>query len=185
MALPTRQRPAAPDDVAKATPHLSRLGQLRQGKRALKRVRWPGEDLDLDLQVLSCGETQEAYAGALARFRSLEMSAEALPLLELFQEEVVVQLMWRACRDPEDAARAWFPSVDEMRSVTTVDERNAVWEAYCDHKEQIDPDARSLTAEDEAGILDAIKKKDASSLRGFGCSALANYMLFSASPPSN
>jgi len=105
------------DDVeAKA---LSLLATMRQGKRYHKSGTLPGDGAPFLWQVLTRGEKQDCLAAALRRFEELGIPAELRSYHDL-EDEVTVQVLCRAMRDPEDASRAFAASADLATGYKTV-----------------------------------------------------------------
>lgn len=160
---------------------MSRLAKMRIGRRQFKTVGWPGSsDLGCKLQVITCSETQECYAAAVARFKQLELPLNEYTA-EQFADEIVTQLLTRACRDAENPDRPFAIDADDLRDNTTVDERAAMMIRYRDFAREIDPDPTEMSAEDVRDILDAIKKKDKATLCIYGSPTLATFLLSMAS----
>jgi hypothetical protein len=133
------------------------------------------------LRVLSCSEVQECQAAAYVRFRELGIPVDVISLA-LFEDEVLVQILYRACRDPEDPDRlAFCADAADLRDHTTVDERAALFALYRDFCAEQDPDPGELTAELIQEIDEHIKKKDESRLRSYGSPVLVTYLLTTAS----
>lgn len=163
----------------------SRLAKLRRGKLEYKRARWPRSDDECLLRVLTCSEVQECQAHAFRRFKELDIPVVPATM-SLFEDECLTQVLFRGCRDPNDPERLTYAiDVDDMRDNTTVDERAAMYTVFRDLCEEQDPDPETVSPELLRQIEEAVKKKDAALLRGFGSSALVSFMLSTDSPPSS
>lgn len=170
----------------------SRLGKLRGGKRLFKDLRWPGEDdLPLKMRVLSCSELQECQSAAWHRFMTprdqggLGLDPTLITNMQIFNDEVVTQVLYLACRDPENTAASLAGSVDEMRDETSIDERAAMFNAYLDWQAEIDPAPEQLTPELNREIVELLKKKDRTALSALGGRTLVSFLLSMDSPPSS
>lgn len=164
---------------------LSRLGELRRGKTVFQDMVWPGLDLPFKLQVLTDSEQQECLADAHRRFERLNIPIGPMTIDD-FESEIVVQVLHRACRDPETPWDATFAaSADDLRENVNARQRQAVFDCYVDLQERHNPRAGAISAELHAEILEAVKKKDRSRLREFGSDSLASFLLTSAAPLSS
>jgi hypothetical protein len=168
-------------EAAKAARAQSLLAKIMRGSEP-RVVKWPGLDLDVKLRVLSCSEVQDCYAAAFARFADLKIPTDTVQTAGPFEEEIATQVLFHACLKPDDGARIAI-DVDDLRDNTTPAERSAMFELYAGFAESVDPIPTALTAEQRRAIADAVKKKDAASLKRFGSSALATFMTTSDAQP--
>ncbi len=164
---------------------LSRLGKLRLGTRAMKRITWPGLGTDCILRVLSREEVQECKADAHERFRKLNMPVDVTTYSD-FEEEVANQMLHRACRDVDHPDEQTFAvDADDLRAHTTVDEFAAVLALYRDFQAEHDPGPTEMTPELIREMADLVKKKDRSRLSAFGAPVLVNFLLSGDDPLSS
>ncbi len=71
-----------------------------------------------------------------------------------YTNEVAVQVLYRACRDPKDIDRPAFPSPAEMRKKLSTDEIGVLFNHYCTVQSEIGPIVAHMTSEErEAWIL--------------------------------
>lgn len=148
------RRPAGKDGSA----IMERLGR---GRDLRHRMTWPGGTMELELQVLTRGETASALAAALVACaaRGISESATSPRSIEARVDEELTQILAIAIREPETHERV-FKSADELAAVATDDELVTLFGAYSDHRHAVDPDPEEMPAEDFAALEDAIKKKD-------------------------
>jgi hypothetical protein len=164
----------------------TRLEACRKGRIVLHRRTWPGTNLALQLRVLLGDEVQAALAAAYLHFRDvLKVPPDSLQTVQPFEDEVALQLLHRACRDPENAAATFAISDADLRDNTTVDERVLMVREYEAIAAVANPSPDSLSPEEFAAIVDAVKKKDRAGLLGHGVAALATYLLTGDSQPSS
>jgi hypothetical protein len=104
--------------------------------------------------------------------------------IQLFNDEVVTQILYLACRDFDNVNSSLAGSVDELRDETSIDERAAMFGHYLDHQSEIDPTGEQLSEEMKHEIVELLKKKDRVALSALGGRALAIWLLSSDSPPS-
>ena len=154
----------------------TRLALMRRGKREVRDATWPGTHLPVKLVVLSCSEVQECHAEAIARFERLRIPLDVYSV-QLFQDELLTQVLFRGCRDPEDIDQPFAESADDLRDNTTVDERAAVYDVYRDFQASVDPAPGEMDQELLETILDLVKKKDGARLKAIGLSGLVSFLL--------
>lgn len=180
--------PAAPRMTAREARGLSRLAQLRKSD-PMTEAYWPrpGENIPMKIRSLSDTEVVECHARALAYFQEKAIDLERFGQLvvDAFEDEVTTQILYLACRDPEDTRNSIAEDVADLRDNTTPDERFFVVQLYRSHRASVDPTLRQLTEEQMGEIVDAIKKRDVRRLSGFASSVLANYMLTLANQPAS
>ncbi|MFH0901896.1 MAG: hypothetical protein V2A73_14800 [Pseudomonadota bacterium] len=136
------------------------------------------------IRVLNCEEIQECLACAYERFRQLKLPPESPVVTATFEDEVMLQLLARACRDCDRPDEMPFAvDADDMRRNTTVDERAIVFSFYRDFQTEVDPTPGELSSELMQAITSAVKKKDRAALLVIGSCALASYLLTGAHQP--
>ncbi|MFA9269829.1 MAG: hypothetical protein ACEQSX_03610 [Baekduiaceae bacterium] len=164
---------------------VSRLEALRVGKRHYDDRVWPGLDAPMKIRVLTCSEIQECHAHAVVRFADLNLPIDALTTVGLFEDECLSQILFRACRDPEDPEQPLARDAADLRDNTTIDQRAQVYAWYRDLQTMVDPDPNELTVEDTKAIIEAQKKRDENLLVGFGSRKLASFIASTAPQPES
>lgn len=170
---------------------MTRLGDLAKGRREYLQIAWPAnaqlgrpESIPCKLQALNDEEFQEAIAAAHERFRTLKIPADGMNADD-FEGEVSVQVLARACRDNDNPEKTTFAlDADDLRRNASPWERGEVSKLWATFQERRNP-LHELLPEEKERIVDAVKKKDATSLRGFGVDSLVSFMITSASPRSS
>lgn len=164
---------------------------MKRGKSEIRLATWPGlknqdgSAVPVALRVLSCSEVQECQADAFRRFQALALDPASPLNILLFEDEVLTQILARACRSverPHD--EAFSLDADDLRENTTVDERAAMFQIYRDFASEIDPAPEDLSPVELDEILSLVKKKDARTLLGLGARRLVSFMLSTAAQPS-
>lgn len=166
----------------------SRLAKMRRGKSELRVVVWPGisdaegQPVAVALRVLSCGEVQECHAEANRRFLDLRLPIDSVHTVSLFEDEVMLQLLVRACRNVERPHDEPF-AIDaaDMRENTTVDERAAMFSLYRDFASEVDPAPDKMSGAEFDEIIELVKKKAEGTLLGLGSRKLVSFLLTMAS----
>jgi len=164
---------------------LSRLAVYARASEKLVDKKWPGFDAPFKLRVLRGDEQQECYAAAYSRFKQIGLPPENLQCVVPYEEELMVQLLFRACRDADDPAKPFALDEDDLRANTTADQRGIVTRWYGDLRAQNSPDFAELSQGEYEAIKVAVKKKDRASLLGFGSFGLVTYLLTTAPQPES
>jgi hypothetical protein len=168
----------------------SRLDELSKGRREYLQTVWPAnpqlgrpEGIPVKLQVLNEEQFQDALSAAHERFREKKIPPDGMNADD-FEGELQLQLLARACRDNDKPETVCFAmDAADLRRNTTPWERAEVARDWALFQERRNP-MHALLPEERAQVLDAVKKKDATSLRGFGVDSLVSYLLTSDSPQS-
>lgn len=159
------------------------LAAWRRGITKYTDFTWPNSELKGKLRVMTRAETQECIAGAVKRFTELEMNAESMRFAPEFEEENLVQLLFRACRNADDPSLPFASSVEDLRENTTVREQEEVYDLICDSIEATEPNIHALSDDELQAVRDAIKKKASGELRAFGSRKLTAYLLTTECQP--
>lgn len=156
-----------------------RLGALRAPRKQYLERHWPGEpELRFKMAVLSCSDIASARAAAFAYLKvDLGLEPDSTLNLDLYQDEVVTQILFRACRDPENPSEPFASDAADLRDSSTADERTALWDEYNDWRSSIDPAPDEIPPEVLAEMEDAVKKKDRGALLAFGGRRLSGLLL--------
>lgn len=121
----------------------------------------PGTDIpvgELAMWPLSQEEHHAANAAAEAHVKTLIKDAakkdEAnFGYVSLFQNEIAVQQLWRACRDPKNLDRPAFPSPKMLRHKVTSDEVGVLYNHFLTTQSELGPIVSRLDeAEYEAWV---------------------------------
>lgn len=166
----------------------SPLALARRGKETPTLIKWPNTDLDVAIIVLTGDEVEACHLSAYKRFvedHGIKPEAVACTaLIDAHQEEVYLQLLHRACRDPKDLSKTFAMDADDLRANTTLDERRLVVGYYNAHCEIYNPEPSKLTDEEVDAVLSAAKKGERHRLLGFGPHVLATCLLTMAARQS-
>jgi hypothetical protein len=166
--------PAMTAGDARAASVLSRIAKRTEATRV---VRWPGRDQDVLMRPVGNTGKQDALSRAFQRFQALKLDLENRLFWDDFQDECINQILFAACRDPEDVDVPFAATADELRDATMPNERAELFAIYQDFEAEVDPDPRRLGADEVAEIIDLVKKKDETRLRAFGSCRLVSFLL--------
>ncbi len=136
------------------------VDRLGRGRALARRTTWPGGSLELELRVLTREEAGAAFAAAMAACakRGIDEKSTSPRAVEARTDEEVVQILVRALRDLD--GHPLFASADELASIATDDELAALYAAYSDHRQDIDPSPDTMPEADFQALEEAVKKKD-------------------------
>lgn len=167
---------------------LSRFTELSKGKREYLQAYWPAnpqlgrpDPIPMKLQVLTEDEVQTAVLEGKAYLAKRGLNIESQFNQDEVETEISVRVLAAACRDNDQPDKVSFSvDVDDLRRNTAPWERGEVVEAWKGWQERRNP-LRALTAEERAHIDEAVKKKDAATLRACDVDSLVSFMISSDS----
>ncbi len=126
------------------------------GRRAVRVYQVPGFGAEIGIRILADHEIDSARLAAqqhvASRCQKLRIDPEKAIASdpELLDREIERQIVWRACVDPESAAKPqpdpFFPSDQDVRELDGALVRD-LFNVYLDHQEYISP-RLSLSAEE-------------------------------------
>lgn len=141
--------------------------KLMEMPRPTKVMRFPRRGPDgsfipeeLALVVLTSAEQQKARAAA--EFYTLDLlrgnpdgvpfkqvvdvvGGRSLAYDEIYRNELAIETLVLACRDPKDAKQSAFPNSQLARAFLTTDEISCLFMAYIDHQQECGPIVSQMT----------------------------------------
>lgn len=141
------------------------FARLAQSKRPTKVIDFPRKNAEglpiaqVALVVLTSGEQQkcraaaEAYALDMLRgnpdgvpFRQVVdvVGGRSLGYEELYRNELAIETVCAAVREPTEKLSAFFPNSQLARLHTTTDEITVLFMAYCEHQSESGPIVSSM-----------------------------------------
>lgn len=159
----------------------SLLDRIRAGTKNHDIIVWPGSQTRVKIRILSRGEFQDAVFSATRYFESARV--EVLPhTLENFEEEKIVQLLYRAISDLEGNPVA--SDVDGFRMAITKAEVDELALAYSLLEEELSPSSDRMPKEEFERFLETLKKKPEETISSVRSIAFARRLLRSMASPS-
>lgn len=154
----------------------SKLARLKAGPLDLDRIPWPGREGEfVGIRTVRGSESRAAKHAALQSLPQVDKSITAESVLrEMYEEELVYQLLFYALVDPE-THDPFAASAQELRDLVDLEEAAALMEAYEAHCSAASPNLDEMTAEQLEEETDALGKASAPGT----CSSTT-----SAKPPS-
>src|SRR5271167_2649250 len=98
-----------------------------------------------EAQMMFCRATAEMTAKALL---NNETHVGDLGYEEIYRQEMVIEMMAIACRDPEDTNLPIFPTGKHMRDQLTTDEIGVICVSYNEHRRMCGPMISMMTEEE-------------------------------------
>lgn len=155
----------APVDQARLKSLAARMGR---GRELRKPVAWPGGEGTVALRVLSVAERDAADAAAIqavGRSYGDDDRVTVRDLADAIARARAAHYLALAIEEPDEPGVPVFSDPEELAAFATEDELTALFNEYADHKSDVDPELVEFNEEEIAIIDQAIKKKDATSLR--------------------
>lgn len=146
-------------------PKLSKLAQLKSGKRPLKVVKWPGTDTDVGIRVPTEAEWERARFDA---WKTLEAASprgidpDRARGGVLFTREATTRALFYALIDPASpTVQAPFcASIEDLKAHATAEDLAILFRELADFTNEMDPDLDTEEGRIAAQeLFDEIEKK--------------------------
>lgn len=113
---------------------------------------------EVAIQPLTQGESIESNAAADDYVKSLFKDPQKREEVNLgynhsFGNELAIQHLWRACRNPKDLKKPAFPSPKVMRMYLTEDELGVLYNHYLTVKSEVGPITATMSDEEYEAIV--------------------------------
>jgi len=132
------------------------ISRIRAGTTNHQVIIWPGTETRVKLRILSRGEFQDAVFSATRYFEAARV--EVLPhTAENFEEEKVIQLLYRSLSDLENNPVA--SDVDAFRMSINKSEVDELAASYAILEQDLSPSSERMPKEEYDRFLEALKKK--------------------------
>jgi len=135
---------------------MSLIEKLKLGTRNKKLIKWPGDDTEVLMRILSEHERMEAMFSAERLFKT-EKIEPTLTTADQFDTEKCVQILYRAIRDPATEEPIATSITEFRKSITREDMRMLISE-YTVFEQDCSPSPSNLSEEEFDKILRDIKK---------------------------
>lgn len=134
------------------------------GQRPMRTVDFPGErgkGVAVGIWNLLQYETQQARLDAVKWIQEVCKVPDSALLADasLADEETKNQLLFRALRDPQNPSAPFASTVNELRTLLTPDERDALYTQYLDFVDERSPLRKLKSAEEIDQIVTALGKE--------------------------
>lgn len=131
LKLSSQERPSKIVDFPRKGPDGEPLGRLR-------------------IRILTQEEQMAATVAAenFVREHLKEAKKDEIGYERLYTDAVIVEVLFRACRDEEDEKRAAFPSPKKLRQALTTEEIGALFRHYMTVQLELGPTVSSMSEEE-------------------------------------
>lgn len=160
------------------------------GSREHVDVTIPRTEIRGKMRLVTRTENAEARGAARKSLKANGVPIDAGQIsaptvIDEWNNEIAVQTLARAVRDPKDKRMPLAP-IEDWRDTLDDDQIAALYLEYKDLATRLDPiGATDLTPHELTVIEDAAKKKDVDSLMSFGSLKLALFMTTSVDRPAS
>lgn len=133
------------------------LQKLKSGTDNIKIIDWPGTDQKVALKILSQQELQDASFAAERLFKSQKVETNLMTAND-YEQEKVVQILYRALRDPERTSEPICGSVSTFRCNITSKELDILSGHYVAFETECSPSPDRLSSDEFDKLLSEVKK---------------------------
>lgn len=161
---------------------MSLLQKLKAGKKNVKIIKFPGEDVEVALQVLTGQEIQDAVFAAQNLFKKADMEV-ITSTFDAYEDERTTQILFRALRDPEDTKNSFATTVGELRAMLTNEEKNILVIQYMEFEKECSPNFSELPEAEFEELWEALKKNPDRPLNDLSLGMLTGLLHYLASRP--
>jgi hypothetical protein len=134
-------------------------------QRPIRVIVFPGErgkqhNLSVGIWCLSRHELAEAEREAAKYLQDICKVSDAQLAVgtSLAEEEIKVQLLFRALRDPKEPTRQFFKEIMHLRTRLYADEITALYSAYLEFVEERSPLRKCVSSEEIDQLVDSLGK---------------------------
>lgn len=143
---------------------MSLLQKLQAGKRNVRRVKFPGTEVEIGITVLTESEMQEAVFEAERLFKKcgIEVSATTLGT---YEKELSTQTLFRAIVDPgqpkpDGSCARLFGKIEDLKALFTAPKiKDELIVEYNSLEEECNPSPNLLSEPELMAIFETVKKK--------------------------
>jgi hypothetical protein len=155
------------------------VAKLKAGKKNVRKMKWPGTDIDIGLRVLSEAEIQEAAFETERHFKKAGIEVSVQTAI-IYDKEQITQTLFQALVNPERTERL-FTRADDLRGIFTAPEiKDALVAEFNDLMAECSPSPKTLAEEELKLLFDEVKKNPRSGMN-LSLNSLRQLLIFSAS----
>ncbi len=165
------------------------IEKLKAGKRYIRKMKFPGTDIEIGIQALNEDNLQQALFDTERHFKSagIEVSTTTIGA---YEKELITQTLLLALVDPSKPQQngtypQLFTSADNLRS-TFVSQavKDELVEAYNDLQNEVNPKLSAMSDAEIVALWDTVKKNP-DSLTSLSSDTLRQLLRFTASRQSS
>ena len=109
-----------------------------------------------EAELMACRAAADLYAKDLLDKNAPKSGDASLGYLDIYRNALVVEVVWRACRNPAALLGPAFPSTAMIRRYMTSDELAVLFQAYSTFQQESGPMLSSMTKEEMDAWIDAL-----------------------------
>ena len=136
------------------------LERLKAGTSNSKLINWPGKEDKVCLRILSEQDRMEAVFAAERLFKNEKVETN-LMTAEQYDNEKVIQILYRALRAADNQEQPIAPSITVFRKSITREETKVLISEYINYEQECSPSPGNLSQEAFDKLLLDIKKNPA------------------------
>jgi phage FluMu protein gp41 len=133
------------------------LQRLKLGTDNVKLIDWPGSETKVALRILSQQDLQDAAFSAERLFKTQKIETNLMTAND-YEQEKVVQILYRALRDPEKLSEPIVSSISAFRSMVTSKEIDILSGHYVAFETECSPSPDKLSSDEFDKLLSEVKK---------------------------
>lgn len=173
---------------------MSLIEKLKAGKRHIRKMKFPGTDIEIGIQVLNEAELQASIFETERHFKNagIEISATTIGI---YDKEQITQTLFRAIVEPSKPNQngtynKLFSNVDDLRALFfSQDIKDELVEVYNELQKEVSPSVHQMSEAELETIFETVKKNPDSgmNLSSFTLKQLLRFMVSreSTSPKDN
>lgn len=136
---------------------MSLLEKIKAGTANRRIVTFPGTDRQIAIRVLSNQDVIDANIAADRVYKDAGIDI-GFHNVNDYETEKTVQLLFRACIDPDTGERV-ASGVSQFRQLTTPEERDRLSDEYHALREECNPGAKDMAPAEFDALVLSLKKK--------------------------
>lgn len=109
-----------------------------------------------EAELMSCRAAADIYAKDLLDKNAPKSGDASLGYLDIYRNALVVEVVWRACRNPQALLGPAFPSTAMIRRYLTSDELAVLFQAYSTFQVESGPMLSSMTKDEMDAWIEAL-----------------------------
>lgn len=133
------------------------LSRLKLGTDNVRLIDWPGTEQKVALKILSQQDLQDASFAAERLFKSQKIDTNLMTAND-YEQEKVVQILYRALKDPEKTSEPLCGSVSAFRTMITSKELDILSGHYVAFETECSPSPDKLSSDEFDRLLSEVKK---------------------------
>jgi hypothetical protein len=152
------------------------LEKIKLGTSNSKLTKWPGTEQDVCIRILSEQDRMDAIFATERLFKNDKIETN-LVTAEAFDNEKVIQILYRALRCPESLDQPVAPSISVFRKSISREETKVLISEYINYESECSPTPGNLSDEEFDKLLRDLKKNSEQTLTSITSLSIAKKLL--------